>query len=107
MAFLQELALWIDDIYQLEQTDLVLAGPNGIANQQAKELANRTSYLKSELYKIGRFSDAIEITNSVALDATYISKLIALERMNANVGAINIGLPALSDVPKGFILPFC
>ena len=37
-----------DDVYQLEQTDTVDAGENGdgIANAQARNLANRTRYLK-------------------------------------------------------------
>lgn len=36
-------------VYQLETTDRVLAGPGGIANRQAQELANRTLYLKNAL----------------------------------------------------------
>lgn len=39
---------WAEGIYQLETTDPVLGGPNGIANRQAKELAARTQYLKKE-----------------------------------------------------------
>ena len=39
---------WSEGIYQLETTDPVLGGPNGIANRQAKELAARTQYLKKK-----------------------------------------------------------
>ena len=39
---------WAEGIYQLETTDPVLGGPNGIANRQAKELAARTQYLKKK-----------------------------------------------------------
>ena len=39
---------WAAGIYQLETTDPVLGGPNGIANRQAKELAARTQYLKKK-----------------------------------------------------------
>ena len=39
---------WTEGIYQLETTDPVLGGPNGIANRQAKELAARTQYLKKK-----------------------------------------------------------
>ena len=39
---------WSAGIYQLETTDPVLGGPNGIANRQAKELAARTQYLKKK-----------------------------------------------------------
>lgn len=34
------------DIYQLEKTDDVLAGPEGLANIQARQLANRTEFLE-------------------------------------------------------------
>lgn len=49
---------WAAGIYQLETTDPVLGGPNGIANRQAKELAARTQYLKKkqEEYKPGAAS---------------------------------------------------
>lgn len=49
MANLIEEAKWEDGIYQLEVTDPVVGGPDGIDNRQAKELANRTSYLKQKL----------------------------------------------------------
>lgn len=42
---------WSDGIYQIETSDPVLGGANGIANRQAKELAARTQWLKTELAK--------------------------------------------------------
>lgn len=48
MANLQESASWIDGIYQLETTDPVMGGPNGTSNTQAKQLANRTRWLKEQ-----------------------------------------------------------
>lgn len=45
MSFLNESALWEAGIYQLEITDPVLGGANGVANVQAKQLANRTTFL--------------------------------------------------------------
>ena len=47
MAGLIETPQWEDEIYQLEQTDEVMGGPlpEGIANLQAQQLANRTAYL--------------------------------------------------------------
>lgn len=47
MANVTENATWEGGIYQIETTDPVLGGPNGIANVQAKQLANRTKYLKA------------------------------------------------------------
>ena len=42
---------WEPAVYQLEVTDLAEGGPNGVMNTQAKQLANRTAYLKDELEK--------------------------------------------------------
>lgn len=46
MANVPESASYDAGIYQLETTDQVLGGSAGIANAQAKGLANRTAYLK-------------------------------------------------------------
>ncbi|PJG82129.1 phage tail protein [Caviibacterium pharyngocola] len=51
MATLKESADWTEGIYQIETTDPVVGGENGIANQQAKDLANRTKWLKQEVEK--------------------------------------------------------
>lgn len=53
MANLPESSLWETGIYQLEETDPVQGGPNGIDNQQAKQLANRTVYLKGLVDTLG------------------------------------------------------
>lgn len=49
MAHLTESATWEDGVYQLETSDPVQGGPDGIDNLQAKQLANRTSFLKQEI----------------------------------------------------------
>ncbi len=46
---LTEAAQWEDGIYQLEESDPVMGGPDGIDNVQAKQLANRTRYLKAQV----------------------------------------------------------
>lgn len=51
MANLKETNTWEAGIYQLETTDPVVGGVDGISNKQAKQLANRTLYLKTELTK--------------------------------------------------------
>lgn len=48
MAGLVETAQWEDEIYQLETTDPVEGGADGIDNKQAKQLANRTQFLKNK-----------------------------------------------------------
>ena len=49
MANVQETPSYDAGIYQIETTDPVLGGPNGIANVQAKGLANRTAFLKQQI----------------------------------------------------------
>jgi hypothetical protein len=46
MANLPEVAQWDEGVYQLEETDPVQGGPNGVDNLPHKNLANRTAYLK-------------------------------------------------------------
>lgn len=53
MANLVESSTWEVGIYQLETSDPVIGGPSGVSNTQAKQLANRTKYLKDHV-------DAIE-----------------------------------------------
>ncbi|BDA14027.1 hypothetical protein KAM339_025680 [Aeromonas caviae] len=49
MANLAETPNYDSGIYQIETTDPVLGGPAGIANAQAKSLANRTAFLKQQI----------------------------------------------------------
>lgn len=49
MADIIELEQWEAGIYQLETDDPVLGGEDGIDNLQAKQLANRTKWLKAQL----------------------------------------------------------
>lgn len=46
MAGLPRVALWHPEIYQLELTDKVKAGPDGVDNLQAKQLGDCTQFLK-------------------------------------------------------------
>ena len=52
MADLPEEILWTPGIYQLETSDPVLGGPDGIDNLQAKQLASRTRWLKAQLEQV-------------------------------------------------------
>ena len=49
MANLNESAVWVDGIYQIETSDPVMGGPNGIANKQAGQIGNRTKWLKNKI----------------------------------------------------------
>lgn len=48
MANLVETARWEEGVYQFETSDPVMGGPDGVDNRQAKQLANRTVYLKAQ-----------------------------------------------------------
>ncbi|VTX81896.1 phage tail protein [Haemophilus parainfluenzae] len=54
MANLDLTRQWIENIYQLETTDPVMGGPDGVDNRQAKELGARTNYLKDQVDGINR-----------------------------------------------------
>lgn len=60
MADLPESTEWATGIYQLETSDPVLGGPEGISNLQAKQLVSRTRWLKL------KFDSLIDGTVSVA-----------------------------------------
>lgn len=49
MGKLTELEQWDEDIYQIETSDPVLGGPEGVSNRPQKQLANRTLWLKKRL----------------------------------------------------------
>ncbi|HDR9201027.1 TPA: hypothetical protein QDB48_002339 [Burkholderia vietnamiensis] len=48
MAKLTEASQWESEIYQLETSDPVEGGPDGIDNVQARQLGNRTRFLKDQ-----------------------------------------------------------
>lgn len=45
-------ATWSDDITQLETTDPVEGGPNGVDNLPHRQLASRTAWLKTQIESI-------------------------------------------------------
>ena len=49
MANLTESSTYEAGIYQIELSDSVIGGPTGISNTQAKQLANRTKFLKDKV----------------------------------------------------------
>ena len=65
MANLTESATWETSIYQLETTDPVMGGANGISNQQPKQLANRTKYLKQVVDDHATRVTALESASSI------------------------------------------
>ena len=70
MANLEEKAEWTKGIYQLETTDPVMGGPNGVDNVQAKQLANRTQYLKQQSEINASTKNAGRVKLNSAVDST-------------------------------------
>ena len=54
MGKITEQQQWEEDIYLIEKQDKVLGGELGVINIQAKQLANRTKYLKDQVNTINR-----------------------------------------------------
>lgn len=54
MGKITEQLQWEEDIYLIEKQDKVLGGELGVINTQAKQLANRTKYLKGQVDNINR-----------------------------------------------------
>jgi len=85
MANLQESSTWEDGIYQLETTDPVVGGPNGVSNTQAKQLANRTKYLKGQ-----QEATAAELANlSQGIDDQAQNAIIAAIEQALSLGGVN------------------
>ena len=98
MANLQETARWETGIYQLETSDPVMGGADGVDNRQAKQLGNRTLWLKNKLEQMAREipaavtkSDAVNSDSSTTVATskavkTAHDKAVAAE--NAASGAV-------------------
>ena len=54
MGKITEQQQWEEDVYLIEKQDKVLGGELGVINIQAKQLANRTKYLKGQVDGINR-----------------------------------------------------
>lgn len=85
MSDLPESSVWTPGIYQLETSDPVLGGPDGIDNLQAKQLASRTRWLK----------DQVEQIASGVADATYTKVTV-----NAKGLVVAGGSLATGDIPS-------
>ena len=73
MAYVPESQTWIEGVYQLETTDPVIGGATGVANQQAKDLASRTAYLKKQVDDIvsGNKNVKLKGIDGSTVDNTY------------------------------------
>ncbi|WP_079952958.1 tail fiber protein [Salmonella enterica] len=60
MGKLTETEKWEDEVYQIETSDPVLGGPDGVSNRPQKQLANRTQWLKKQLEEANNALDGHE-----------------------------------------------
>lgn len=95
MSNLSETQVWEAGIYQLEETDVVQGGPNGIDNLQGKQLANRTAWLKQQVEAAqasaaGKLATAAKSSTPQAIagadDATWMTPLKTAEAIAASGG---------------------
>jgi hypothetical protein len=73
------------DVYQIEQTDLVKGGAGEIANLQAQALANRTAFLKDNLYRLKTVEDIVGNVGLTSDDANILKSLTAADHLTATL----------------------
>ena len=76
MAYLKETAEWPEGIYRIELTDPVVGGEDGIDNIQAKQLGNRTQYLKK---KVDGMESTVESYSPEMQEALFAGLKLALD----------------------------
>lgn len=90
---------WVGNIYQFEQTDVVLGGPDGVDNLPLKQLADRTAWLKANSGILNGFRDISEISGNVILNMDdHAGKLLPV---NANGKTITITLKPAAEYTRG------
>lgn len=98
MTNLVEIDRWEDGVYQLETSDPVVGGPEGIDNLQAKQLANRTRYLKKAVE--ARQSDFDAHVAAVDPHPQYATHADLAEKVAALVAQSPEALDTLSELAK-------
>ncbi|WP_439327884.1 tail fiber protein [Lonepinella sp. BR2357] len=118
MANLIEKNEWTDSIYQIEKTDPVVGGADGISNKQAQQLANRTKYLKGQVESLNHGKAASSHSHTIAqitdLQNTLNSKATNTDLTNAqnaltteiNKKATKDAFSALHDLMVGIPFPY-
>ncbi|WP_155122393.1 gp53-like domain-containing protein [Burkholderia ubonensis] len=96
MSNLIEVDRWENGIYQLETSDPVIGGPDGIDNLQAKQLANRTQFLK-RLVEAGQ-SNLDAHGNAVDPHPQYATKANLAQRLAELIGQSPAALDTLKEL---------
>ena len=59
MADLPEANQWTPGVYQIETSDPVVGGPDGVTNLPIKQLTNRTLWLKGKIESLKTMTDKV------------------------------------------------
>jgi len=84
--------IWIPGIYQLETTDPVEGGPEGVDNLQAKQLASRTQFLRKKI------EDLITSTNGL-VTPEFVLRTFGGVMVKSLAGSVNV---VLTDAEAGY-----
>lgn len=85
MGKITEQLQWEEDIYLIEKQDKVLGGELGVINTQAKQLANRTKYLKGQVDNINRERTGYATKTSPAFIGVPTAPTAAASTNNAQI----------------------
>lgn len=110
MANIVETETWDDGVYQLETTDPVQGGADGVDNAPHKNLANRTLWLKAQVAlrallngsNLERFKVADAVLDDEAVNKAQVQALIAalVDSSPAALDTLNELAAALGDDPN-------
>lgn len=100
MANLRETQTWENGIYQIEKTDPVVGGADGISNKQAQQLANRTAYLKQQVENKANKTDLTTGLNGKA-NSSHTHTMDNITGLSAAMNAkANLASPTFTGAPK-------
>jgi len=97
MANLPETPIYDAGVYQKETTDIALGGPDGKANAGARNLANRTAYLKQHLDSLETIVPQAEAEAGTATTVRAWTALRVRQAINVAVAAVVNSAPTVLD----------
>ena len=101
MANVTETPQWEAGVYRIETTDPIIGGENGISNIQAKQLANRTGYLKTRADQVDAAKGAYDSLGGRMTAIEAMAEAIGPEMQNAEVGTVKFLLDQVGQANAG------
>lgn len=92
---------WEAGVYQIETTDPVLGGANGIANVQAKQLANRTAYLKARADDVDAAKGASTSLAARITEMAAATEALGPETQDAMMATLKFAIDQANVANKG------